>query len=640
MIQALRRKATTTALALSAAGTLSMMPATASAQDQPQEQMLMGLSYAGVEALFVDPNDQALKQAFQMILPRLLEMKALPAFAGEGFDQIPDEVISSSFDLFTAPMSVVVTSAGNDPNAGQPVFHAVISFDMDEAGAKQAHQTVQMLQQMSGAPMPTEPSQRWDSMMQLATPVGPVHYGPRLADDGWRYEIVLGQQASPDAMRAMLPTAPAGERQLGSVSIDFKALTPYTGMGLGMLSMVSPQGAQVSQQLASQGIFGEGAIAVQGSSWTDGTTNTTRIVTKRAKNFRAGFSLPESTLTPADFAIIPADATAASIFKMSPDLVYQSMLQQIASSAPGMEGEIEGVLEEIERQTGINIERDIIAALGETGAMYFSDTTGGGSLLSGVVAFHARDRAKLQETVSKIEDIATSALDAELTPEVRGLFGLRIERSNEKGNPIISYVPAGLPVPVIPSVAIVDDWFVVGLSPQAVRAAAAHTGRRNGRGLLDNPRFAAAYNAQPDTINVTFVDTQRTMMDGLTTLNFGAMSISNMMTSPNGERPAVPALIPSPEKMLDGAQPFIQQSFWSGEDMVQISTTDASALVSLSGLLGVGDTAPLVSGMLLGAGISGAIAQQNATMNAWEGEWEDDWDDDDWGDEPEEDPDF
>lgn len=626
----LRRKAITAALALSAAGVLT--PAFAHQQDAPEERVLVGFSYAGVEAFFVDPNDAALKRAFNMILPRIMEMKSLEIAQQSEFGEIPDEMIESGFTLLTAPLSVVVTQKGTNPDTGTPVFHGVISFETGEAGAKQAHAVVGQLQQMAGGQMPVEPSERWDGMSQLVTPVGPVHYGPRQAGDGWRYEIVLGQQAEPDAIRAMLPTAPAGQQQLASGFIDFEALTPYTGIGLGFLSAASPQGQQISQQLVGQGIFGEGAIAVEAASWTDGVTNTTRVITRRAKNFREGFSLPESTLTPADFAIVPADATAASIFKMSPDLVYAGFLQQITSSAPGMDENIARALEEIERETGINVERDIIAALGETGAMYFSDSTGGGSLLSGVIAIQARDTAKLQETIGKIEGLALGLLDEEIDDELRGLFGLRTIRSTVKGNPIVSYVPAGLPVPVVPSMAVIGDWFVMGMSPQAVMAAANHTGRANGRGLLDNPRFAAAYNAQPDTVAVSFVDTQRTMMDGLTTLNLGAMTISNLMTSPDGERPAVPTLVPSPQKLLDGAQPFVQHSYWNGEDLVQVSTTDASALVSIAGILGVGDTAPLVSGILLGAGIGGAIAEQSASMNAWE----DDWDNDDW----EEDPDF
>ncbi|GAB4555987.1 MAG: hypothetical protein Tsb0013_18780 [Phycisphaerales bacterium] len=636
-------KQTTTARTLTAlvgAGALLSTGAMNSASAQAEnDNVLLGFSHAGCEAIFDDPNDAGLRQAFELLMPRFMELRNGDTPMSRDLQQIPTEVLESVVSLITSPMTMVVTGSPEpDPDTGAPIFHALISFDMDKDEADRMHQTVQMLTQMGPGGPEFEESERFAGMMQTFTPMGPLSFGPREAADGWRYEILFGPDIKPDMIGTLLPESPPGVRQLASGVIDLEALSPLTRMGTGFLAMASPQGAQAVEQIEKSGLVGEGAMRFELTSWTDGQTNTTQVISERARNFREAMYLPDSTLTPADFAIIPPDATAASISKFSPGLMIQGIIDQVSMSNPDVADEIDEVLAEIEEQTGIDVMGEFVPALGETFAAYFADSTGGGSLLSGVVAIKSADKDKLKEIMARVEGIVGAMWDEEDPSE--GVLRPRAIRTTHNGREMVTYRVSGLPLPVAPSMTIVGDWFVMGLSPQAAMAAADHTGRNRGRGLLDNPRFAAAYRAQPDTVSVSFVDTHRTLRDGYTTLNLLGTAFGNLVCSSDPDGPAVTSVVPTLGSLTDGCQPLIQQSFWRGDDLVQWSTSDHSALVSLASLLGVGDAAPLIGGMILGGGIGAAIVEEMGggyndwDSTEWDDDWDDDWDeDDDWEDE-------
>src|SRR5204863_1852757 len=90
--------------------------------------------------------------------------------------------------------------------------------------------------------------------------------------------------------------------------------------------------------------------------------------------------LASSGLAVADFRRIPADATAAQISKFNLRSIG-TMITGLVTQASIRSGEPPpDVMAEIEKQTGINPQRDIFDHLGETSGVYTSDTTGGGGL--------------------------------------------------------------------------------------------------------------------------------------------------------------------------------------------------------------------------------------------------------------------
>ena len=348
------------------------------------DNVLLAFSHAGADAILSDPNDAGLKKALGLLMPRFMELRNSDAPFARDLQQIPTEMLESVFSLVGSPMTMVVTSSPEvDPDMGIPRVHALISFDMDEDGAKAMHQTIQQVTQMAGGggggPQ-FEDSERFAGMTQTFIPMaGPMSFGPRQADDGWRYEIFIGPEIEPDRIRTMLPESPAGTTQLGAGVFDFEALTPLSRMGTGFLAMASPQGAQMVEQFEKSGIIGEGAMRIELTSWTDGSTNTTQTISKRARNFRGSMYLPDSTLTPADFAIIPSDATAAAVYKFSPELLVDGLMSQVAMSDPNAVEEIREGLAMLKEETGIDVLNGFVPAMGETFAMYFSDSTGGGA---------------------------------------------------------------------------------------------------------------------------------------------------------------------------------------------------------------------------------------------------------------------
>jgi hypothetical protein len=603
---------------------------------EAEPRVVFAFSHAGVKNWFVDEKDAELARAVELLGPRVMELKNTPSLREE-LDEVPDSFVRSIIDLAYAPMHFVVTTRGMNDETGAPNLGAVLSFRLeDEAAARRMHRTVREAFDMAGQPFETEASQRFAGMREFVTPVGAVSFGPREADDGLRYEVVLGAMEDLDGVRGYLPGAPVGGDRVASVVLDFEALTPFSNIGLALLG-AAPQGEVFVEQIRRQGLVGEGAMRMEYTEWYSADAAHSQLAVRRAHDFRDALFLAEAPLTGRDLAVVPADATAAYISKHRVRDYLHSLKEQIASFDDDARREIEKGLERFEDETGVDLEEDIVNALGETVAMYFSDSTGGGSLLSGVMLVEAAKPDRLMGAIAKLTELAESQLNRELPAEL-DMVRLKLSARSVAGRDVMSIRLVGAPLPIGPSMTMQGPWLVMGFSPQAVVAAADVVSAGGRQGLLANPAFAAAYDPARANIQVAFVDSRRTMRDGVGLMNVLASALASFVGSPDDAERRVEMIVPTLPRLSANARPIVVQTFWRGDDLLQVTTADRSMLVNAAGLLGVGDAtflfpaiAALVPAAIENAGRADQMRWEEAPADEWDNDWdedEEDWDGD------------
>ncbi|MGP1347798.1 MAG: hypothetical protein ACTS3F_14165 [Phycisphaerales bacterium] len=590
-----------------------------------EPQTLLAFQHEGLDGLIIDDKDAGLRAALQMLPSRLKELHATANIQRE-VPWFTPEFVDLGWDMFTRPMRMIVTNRGADPNTGQPLIGAIISVRMPDAATAQSHhqRLVGLIrEQARGADLELKDSRRIAGMTDIATPTGPLSFGPRDAADGWRYEILFGATAGPDRAFDAMPTLDAGATTTASFVLDLGAISPLIQPFVGMMAMGAPQGQQMIEQFGAMGLIGPNALRIEGAVGHTPTHTLQRITVFDAKKNADALGISTEPLTQEALAMIPRDATAVSIWNSDP---MQAWNRFIAQMGPGAEAEIRGVIDQVQQQIGVHPIDDILATLGTTGAMYLSDSTGGGSIMSAVGVMSLKDRARLNNSIDKLVSLANGVITEEANlPE---FLSIRFVKDNTNAGSMVRLRFDGLPIPVMPSFTLTENHLVGGLTPQGTRAAAAQVTRRANDSILANAAFAENMGRWRSPVAVGFIDNARTIRDGYGLVQFGTTGLETFVSSPLGGRVA-PEILPTLPALMQNARPFIQVSFWDGDDFVTEYTSDRSYLVSAAGFLGVGDTAPLIIGGLIGSGITAAIMEN---MDNFDDQWDFDESDMDWDD--------
>lgn len=596
----------TAALATLPAGAQDAKPA--EQQPQPVQTMLVAERVGGGD-FFVSPKDKALEAALSMIPARLSELREqVPDLR-----QLPEPVLNLLPRLIAHPARVAITNKGFDQQTGMPGIGVVVSFKCaDEADAKEMHGAFNALREMTQMPFEPADSQRFKGMTDLALPMGVLSFGPRKADEGWRYEFLFAAVDNPDAPFAALPAAPEGTNPVARGRADLAAWSPIVSMFAGFIAMGSPQGQNVMKELRQSGILGSEAISVDASVGYGHGGTVSRIAVRKAGKYAEHWGTSTTPLTAADLAVVPADATFAQVQRSSIVHGWNSLKEQFTSAPGEMKQQFEETLRQFTEITGLEVESDLIAAMGDTTVVYLSETTGGGSLFSGVAMQKLADPSKMNASLDKL----AAAANKMLRQEVELPAQVEVARFKDGGASYTQLRFPGLPIPIEPTIAVVGDWLLVGATPQAAMLAARHVAGSKSSGLADNASFKGARWALPgdvQPISLTFIDSPRTLADGYSTMTLLGSALTNLArSSTSAAKPRDPGMVLPPlAELREGARPLLSMTYWSGQDMIIEGRGDESVLVNLAGVLGVGDAAPLIGGMLIGSGI-GAEAARNA----------------------------
>lgn len=589
--------------------------------EPPKPQTLLFIDAGALDAVIVAEKDTGLKRALAALPARLRAWRdAVPEMRRE----VPPEAIGLLESVMTRRKRLAVTNRGFDPDTGMPGIGAALTLGLPdgEAGGREIDAQIEAVRALAAPAFRPQDSQRFRGMKDLALPFGVVSYGARQRDGEWSYDILFGQ--AEDAIRAMSggPAAPAGMQAAVRAQFDLAAWTPFTQMILGFAAMqMPPGGPNMMEQARKAGVVGPDAISYEIVKGYTADAGIAREVTRKLKRYREAWGISEQTISIEDLRVIPGDAHLAWTAAVEPRAAYDRMRSQLA--AQGADEELDRVIAEVRQRLGFDLEKDLIDALGDRASFFLSDTTGGNSWLSACAVVSLKEPARLERTLRSAGDALARQVDAEAP--IAGLVGLASFEAD--GARFYQLRTGGIPSPFEPTLAVAGDRLFVALSPEAARSAAAHARAGTG-GLAADRRVAQAFAGDRGLTTFTFIDTTRTARDGYPAMTMAGSMLAGAMRLHATRDASFDAVLPSFQGLVNGVQPIMRRGYWDGEDWIAETRGDRSILVNMSGVLGVGDTAPIIVGAILGGaasqGVREQMEQQGMGQPGWEAE-EDEW---------------
>ena len=512
---------------------------------------------AGWDAILADPRDAGLRRALGMLDERLLELwdeiDATPPPPGSV--ELVCEVLSSPFLL---DVDFVESTGDAPPVRGQLMVQAA----SEEAAGRQAARIEALVTALS-------PSSTMAPAGLPGLKVAALHAARLFWGAHERSLLVSLGEPRFDLSRPSASGLPSGVEPVVSFTLDTARMRGAFEPGLS-----GPDGAALRRELEWLGLLGEDPLAITGA-WGHGTDRdhmAFRIRGWKKVAERQGL-LASGPLSPADLAVIPADATFVYVERVNPGTVLRLIEMTGAERAAELRTSIEQTL-------GLDLETDLITPLGETLGFYLSWTTGGGGLPSAVVFAAVDDEARLTSTLMSLG----AALDG--WASARTASRVHVRSWKHAGVNCLGLVFPGLPVPCEPSAAIFDGHLFLTATPEALIAALGQA-RAGGAGLLAHPAFRATPPGALDELqSVRFLDTPSLLSDGYQTACLLATALANGVRSRSNAARDPELVLPPYAELAAGARPSTLFSRIEGDDLVGVAECDRSVLAQATALAG------------------------------------------------------
>jgi len=544
---------------------------------------LFAVEHTGLASMMVDKKDENLKKALGMFRTRLHELP----LEMEEFRQIPMPIVDMVLGMITQPGRVAVTFSPDSPDpAGMGIGLVLSSATGDQQAASTIHGQISSLIAMAQPPEQPTRSATFTDMSEFAAPfAGVVRYGPRKAADGWRYELHAGAMSDPDGAFAPLHSLPkvgGGFAPFLSARMDARALGPIIKTFLPFAGPGQPQVEEMLGKLEKAGFIGENAVRFSSQCGYTETESVSYSVMEGMKPFASHSGISTTPLKSEHFAMIPSDATVAMISSFDMSNMVE-MLDQAQEANP----EVAEMIEQFHGATGVDPVNDLLHSVGNISGFYMSESTGSG-MASAVFFVQISDRATFEQAHTKLVGFANSMLASE--EEVRG--HIRIRPWSDGDTNLYSITFPGLPIPVEVTYALVGDWLVGGMTPQAAIAATRQIAGRGDKGIRSNESFKSAFPGGNDVTSFTFIDTPRVMRDGYQYVSLAGSAIANAMRSSIDGQREPGLIVPIFSELKAGARPMISYKYWKGDDYISESHSDRSMIVNATGA--VGAAAPFI----------------------------------------------
>lgn len=561
--------------------------------EPPKVQTLFVMKHAALNRWLVDTKDQRFADALKMLPARLGE---LPKESNGEFNEQAAGAINTIISTLARPGHVAITLNAGNVADGLYNYGIVFSADFeDQKSAEAAHTQIKTM--LAGANLPPAPvgNKRIATMDDTQIPnFARVSYGPRQGADGWKYEIIVGTLDNPDSAFANVPKSTIPDPYL-SGEIDFSALTPLASFAQMAAGPQNPQLNQIMGELSGSGLIGQNAIKMRYEAGYTKEDSLTRFSVVDAAPYADRLGYGKEVLSDAELKIIPADATWASMSRGGLSTLRRAVDQLMTQAPEAAQG-----LDQFKQMTGVDLKVDVLDALGDTFGYYASDSTGGGSIASMVAMLNFKDRAKFVAAHAKLVEFANAALAQ--NNDV-GKY-MRVRSWKEQGVELMSLRFQGLPIPLELTYAATENWFIVGVTPQATLAAALQAAGKGDAGLAAAPGVASLRKKHNGVTSLTFIDTNRMLHAGYPLVSMLGSAVSNAMSTPpmHGEGRSVGMLVPTYRELTTGAIPSIQVGYWDGQNYVVDTHADRSMLVNAGGALGaIMQLSPIIAAGALGA---------------------------------------
>jgi hypothetical protein len=531
----------------------------------PAERVAEGwdlvLHFGGLAELLDDPRDAGLARALEQLDERMVEVAAE---LGQG--QPPPGSIELVTALVASPWTLRV-DLGPGTEASMPVSVRA-DLRIQAGSAERATDLARRLRdfaQLFG--LSSTSSVDDPELREIETPAGSFFFGAHARDGS--VHLAFGAPAS-DSVRLEAFGLPRGVAPTLALELELGGLLELLQ---GFLAGAGPQVAPVRSQLEAMGLFGGPAL---GFTFAAGDDETRAHYVSRVRNWvpfaRRTGALAEGALVPAALELVPLDATLAWLWHSEPAAGLRSL------DALGPEAAA-AVLAPLREKLGVDLGDDVLAPLGTDGGFFFSDTTGGGGLASGVLFLSLDDEARIAATLErlaqKLEEHA-----AELEGHVRVQ---RFQRDDVRGYALAF---PGLPLPLEPALALHDGHLFAAASRGALEAALQHA-RNRGPSLAEHVALRlAGRGAFADLSGLVFADTPRLVRDGYGMLTLLGAALANGVRSPKDAAREPGLVLPSYPELVARSRATLLLSRLAGDDLVTSGTGDRSVLAHAAATLG------------------------------------------------------
>ncbi|MFT6713792.1 MAG: hypothetical protein ACJAVJ_001071, partial [Planctomycetota bacterium] len=368
-----------------------LAPLAIPAQDAPAVEHLMTIRMGGLESFFTDSKDVGLLRALQMGEARLRELPAeIPDW------ELPPGMLEMGLDMLGGPYSLDV-GFGGEPIQGMPI---PILVDMrlgqgSAAGANDATANLTSMLNRLGAPLLVPGA---GELWGLEGPV-PIFMGARGDDFVLRVgsQEALVQTPAPQLL-------PAGSTTYMSGDFNYKAYMEQ------LMSMIDVDDAELGVISGMMSLFDMRYEFAMG--FDEQRQYMTTVLPGYANVLKDMGVAVEGGVQTDLLETIPMDSTWAMALSFDPTGLFQFYEGLLAP----MDIDVGA---EIEKQLGMNVERDILSAFGSRHAIYSSDATGGGGPMATVAVIELGDRDAFLKLIAMSEDLANMFSDAKVDGYLR-----------------------------------------------------------------------------------------------------------------------------------------------------------------------------------------------------------------------------
>lgn len=219
-------------------------------------------------------------------------------------------------------------------------------------------------------------------------------------------------------------------------------------------------------------------------------------------------------LTEADLAIVPRDATIAVACRISPEKVYDTILDLVEKLNPRAKEEILREGEAMKRVIGVGLRDDILSPLGDTWRLF--DSPSEGSAIAGLtLVVSLKDPKQAAASNATWTDYFRKEIERQnkATESSRNMFAgffpntQRIDTVKFAGQKITVYSPGLFGPPFNLSWCVTDKELIVALVPQAIKAYLSRTG--DFESLAKSPEVAKLFQGEGGPLKFVYADTRR-----------------------------------------------------------------------------------------------------------------------------------
>lgn len=166
-----------------------------------------------------------------------------------------------------------------------------------------------------------------------------------------------------------------------------------------------------------------------------------------------------------DLNVIPADANVAIAFRLNLQKTFRQILNIADDVEPGAARQAEAELVPISSLFGLDLEKDVLGAFGDTWRIYQSDSEGGRLLTGWTAVVSVRDAQRLRN-VSNVFRGFVAAQNA----QQRSSRQVRIQTFQAGSQDVFFTNFVGEEIPVAPAWCVTEDELIVSLLPQGITA--------------------------------------------------------------------------------------------------------------------------------------------------------------------------